>query len=57
MANFVKSYLNPTKNQNQDQKITDYVNRIFQKFDVNRNGLLDKRECLALVDEVTLSQG
>jgi Ca2+-binding EF-hand superfamily protein len=54
MARFVKLYLNPS---NMQDKITDYVNRIFQKFDVNRNGYLDKRECLALLDEVALNQG
>jgi Ca2+-binding EF-hand superfamily protein len=54
MARFIKSYLNPSQIQD---KVTEYVNRIFQKFDVNRNGFLDKRECLAMLDEITLNQG
>ena len=54
MARFVKLYLNPS---NMQDKITDYVNRLFQKFDLDRNGLLDKRECLDMLDEITLNQG
>jgi len=58
MARFIKGYLYPNKQDNkQEDKIEEYVLKIFQKYDFNRNGSLDKRECLAMLDEILLNQG
>lgn len=39
-----------------DLLIEDLTNKIFMKFDVNRSGYLDKREVLAMLDEILLSK-
>jgi len=54
MARFVKNYLQPNKSED---LIEEYVMKIFQKYDINRNLYLDKRECLAMLDEILLNQG
>lgn len=33
------------------------VNKIFQKYDFNRNGFLDKRECLQMLDDILDQRG
>ena len=35
-----------------DEMVIDKVNEIFQKYDVDRSGVLEKRECLNVVNDI-----
>jgi hypothetical protein len=54
MAQFIKGYVS-------HPAVTDGVSeltlKIFAKYDYNRSGYLDKKECLAMLDEVLDSRG
>ena len=40
-----------------DEMVLQQVDKIFLKYDVNRSGYLEKRECLRLVDDVLSAKG
>ena len=53
MARFVKMFLNEDK----EKLISELVTKIFQKYDTNKSGFLEKRETLQLLDEFLANQG
>jgi hypothetical protein len=43
MAHFIKGYMNTPL---VSDEVTELTHKIFSKYDFNRSGYLDKRECL-----------
>lgn len=52
MARFVKNYLLPRKDL-----IEEMTLQIFEKYDTNRSGYLEKREVLQMLDAILANQG
>ena len=52
---FVKNFLNIPLDEDEDVQIM--VIKIFNKFDTNRNGYLERRECLHLLNELLAQRG
>jgi YesN/AraC family two-component response regulator len=55
MSKFVKHFL--LKPVSQQSNIDSMVERIFDKYDSNRNGFLEKKEVLRLMNEILADKG
>ena len=53
MAKFVGMFIEPSD----DEKIGQLVLNIFDKYDTNRSGYLEKREAFRLINDVLASKG
>lgn len=47
----------PVKLRDETDQITDLVNKIWNQYDTDRSGFLDKQETLNLLDDVVSAQG
>jgi Ca2+-binding EF-hand superfamily protein len=54
MAQFIKGYQNAPQ---VTDKVAELTHKLFKKYDFNRNGYLDKRECLQMLDEILAQRG
>jgi Ca2+-binding EF-hand superfamily protein len=59
MARFVYNFYKPPVPAlaGSDEMVAEMVDKIFLKYDVDRSGYLEKRECLRLVDDVLSQKG
>jgi len=59
MAQFVLNFYRPAVQSHleSDDMVVQMVDKIFLKYDVNRSGYLEKRECLRLVDDILSQKG
>ena len=55
MARFVVMFMNPKISQ--DDMINDMVLKIFQKYDTDMSGALNRRETLKVVNDIYASEG